>query len=206
MVDGQIRTADVTDPALIFALRSVPREGFVPAALRSLAYMGEGVEAAPGRQLMDPRVFAKLVIAADVRATDKVLDVGGGTGYSAAILARLAADVVALEEPLLAPIAREHLAATGVQGVEVVAGPLNQGWAGAAPYDVIFLNGAIAVQPEALLAQLAPGGRLVGIVTDKAAGKAHIFVKSVAGVSSRIAFDASVAPLPGFAAAPHFAF
>ena len=145
-------------------------------------------------------------MAAGITATDKVLDVGGGTGYSAAVFARLAADVVALEETLIAPIAREHLAASGAQGVEVVAGPLNRGWAAAAPYDVIFLNGSIAIRPEALLAQLSPGGRLVGIVTDSSAGKAQVFVKAAAGISSRVVFDANVAPLPGFAAAPQFAF
>lgn len=207
MVDGQIRTSDVTDPALIGALRSVPREGFVPEELRPLAYMGEAIEAAPGRSLLDPRVFAKLASAAAIGAGDKVLDVGGGTGYSAAVLARIAASVVALEEPLIAPIAREHLSRAGVHGVEVVAGPLPEGWAKGAPYDVIFLNGGVARQPDALLAQLAPGGRLVGIVTDRGVGKAHIFVKSATGaVSGRIAFDASVAPLPGFAAVPEFAF
>lgn len=199
-------TADVTDPALIAALRSVPREGFVPAALRPLAYMGEAVEAAPGRRLLDPRVFAKLAGLAGIRPGDRLLDVGGGTGYSAAVLAQIAGDVTALEEELIAPIAREHLAAAGVHGIEVVAGRLNEGWAKGAPYDVIVVNGAMAREPDALLAQLAPGGRLVGVVTDSGIGKAHIFVKTSAGVSGRIAFDASVDALPGFAGAPEFAF
>jgi protein-L-isoaspartate(D-aspartate) O-methyltransferase len=206
MVDGQIRTADVTDSALIAALRTVPREGFVPAELRSLAYMGDALQAAPGRCLLDPRVFAKLAVAADIGPGDKLLDVGGGTGYSAAVLSRIAGSVVALEEPMIAPLAHEYLADAGVRGVEIVAGPLAPGWPKGAPYDVIFLNGSVAVSPDALLAQLALGGRLVGVVTDSGIGKAHIFVKTSAGVSSRVAFDASVDPLPGFAGTPQFAF
>ncbi len=206
MVDGQIRIADVTDPDLIAALRSVPREGFVPAEVRTLAYMGEAIEVAPDRRLLDPRVFAKLVAAAAIRPGDAVLDVGGATGYSAAVLARIAGSVIALEEPLLAPVAREHLASAGVHGVEVAAGPLAEGWAKGAPYDVIFLNGSVPGQPDALLAQLAVGGRLVGIVTDSGIGKAHIFIKTSAGVSGRVAFDASVDALPGFVRTPQFAF
>lgn len=205
MVDGQVRIADVTDPALIGAMRRVPREGFVPAALRSLAYMGNSIEVSPGRSLLDPRVFAKLAAGADIKASDRVLDVGGGTGYSAAILSHLAAHVTALEEAPIAPLAREHLAATATHGVEVVAGKLHEGWAKNAPYDVIFVNGAMQMRPDALLAQLAPDGRLAGFVTDKGAGKAHIFVKTAGGTSSRVAFDASVAPLPGFSPAPQFA-
>ncbi|MFO1236531.1 MAG: protein-L-isoaspartate O-methyltransferase [Alphaproteobacteria bacterium] len=207
MVDGQVRIADVTDPALIAAMREVPRERFVPDGKASLAYMGEAIEVAPGRELLDPRVFAKLAQLAAIRPSDKVLVVGGATGYAAAVLARLAASVVLLEsDAALSASAAATLAALGAANVTVATGPLAAGHAAGAPYDAIFLDGAVPARPDGLLAQLKPGGRLVGIVTDSGIGKAHIFQKAPAGVSGRIAFDASAAPLPGFAAVPSFVF
>jgi len=207
MVDGQVRTADVTEPALIAAMRAIPRERFVPAGLESLAYMGDALEVAPCRFLLDPRVFAKLAQLADLGPGDTVLVVGGATGYSAAVLARLAASVVLLESDAgLAARAGEALAALGIANVSVATGPLAAGHPAGTPYDAIFLEGAVPARPDALVAQLKPAGRLVGIVTDSGLGKAHIFQKASAGMSSRIAFDASAAPLPGFAAAPSFVF
>lgn len=207
MVDGQVRTADVTEPALIAAMRAIPRERFVPAGLESLAYMGDALEVAPSRFLLDPRVFAKLAQLADLGPADTVLVVGGATGYSAAVLARLAASVVLLESDAgLTARAGEALAALGIANVSVATGPLAAGHPAGAPYDAIFLEGAVPARPDALVAQLKPAGRLVGIVTDSGLGKAHIFQKASAGMSSRIAFDASAAPLPGFAAAPSFVF
>lgn len=207
MVNCQVRTSDVTQPDLVAALRAVPRERFVPERLASLAYMGEAIEIAPGRFLLDPRSFAKLVHLAEVKPTDSVLDVGGGTGYSAAVLARLAASVVALDcDAALTAKAASLLAETGAANAKAVTGPLKDGYAAAAPYDVIVLNGAVPARPEGLLAQLKPGGRLVGIVTDNGVGKAHIFLKASAGCSSRVAFDSAAAALPGFAAAPSFVF
>ena len=201
MVDSQVRTDDVTDPILTAAMRAVPRESFVPPALASVAYMGEGLEVAPGRYLLDPRAFAKLTQLSGLKAGETVLDVGGATGYSAAIFAALGAKVTALEsDSALAETAKAKA------GVEVVTGPLAAGYAKNAPYDVIFLNGAVPARPDALLEQLAPGGRLVGIVTDRGVGKAHIFLKSAGGHSSRVAFDATVAPLPGFESIPSFVF
>lgn len=203
MVDSQVRTDDVTDPMLTAAMRAVPREAFAPAALAAVAYMGEPLEVARGRFLLDPRSFAKLAQLSALKAGEKVLDVGGATGYSAAVFARLGAEVVALEsDPDLAEKARTLLPPE----VSVVTGPLKAGWGENAPYDVIFLNGAAPERPDALLEQLKPGGRLVGIVTDRGVGKAHIFMKSAGGHSSRVAFDASVPPLPGFASTPSFVF
>ncbi|MFT3808462.1 MAG: protein-L-isoaspartate O-methyltransferase [Micropepsaceae bacterium] len=203
MVDSQVRTDDVTDPVLTAAMRAVPREDFVPQALASVAYMGEAVEVAPGRFLLDPRAFAKLTQLSGLKAGETVLDVGGATGYSAAVFAALGARVTALEsDPALAEAAKARAGA----GIEVVTGALAAGYAQKAPFDVIFLNGAIPARPDALLEQLAPGGRLVGIVTDRGVGKAHIFLKSVGGHSSRIAFDAAAPALPGFEPVPSFVF
>jgi len=203
MVDSQIRTDDVTDPALTAAVRAVPRERFVPAALAGVAYMGEPLEVAPGRFLLDPRAFAKLTQLSGLKAGERVLDVGGATGYSAAVFAQLGAEVTALESDSgLAARMKDTVPA----GVSVVSGPLAAGWPGAAPYDVIFLNGAVSGRPDTLINQLKPGGRLVGIVTDRGVGKAHIFLKSAGGHSSRVAFDATVALLPGFESVPSFVF
>lgn len=206
MVDSQIRTDDVTNPALIAAFRSVPREAFVPPQLQPVAYMGEPVEVAPGRFLLDPRSLAKLCQLAEVRASDAVLDVGGTTGYSAAILSGLAGKVTALESSAgLAAAAKVNLA-HAAKPVSVVVGPLAKGWPDGAPYDVILLNGAVPELPEALLDQLAVNGRLVGVVTDRVVGKAHIVIRAATGLSSRIAFDATVPLLAGFESAPHFVF
>lgn len=203
MVDSQIRTDDVTDPALTAAIRAVPREAFVPAALAGVAYMGDSLEVAPGRFLLDPRAFAKLAQLSGLKAGERVLDVGGATGYSAAVFAKLGATVTALESD--ADLAAKMKAAVPAE-VTVVSGSLAAGWPAAAPYDVIFLNGAVSARPDALIDQLKPGGRLVGIVTDRGVGKAHIFLKSAGGHSSRIAFDATVALLPGFESIPSFVF
>lgn len=206
MVDCQVRTADVTDSALISAMRAVPRERFVPAGRESLAYMGDAIEVAPGKELLAPRSFAKLAQLADVRPTDHVLDVGGATGYSAAVLARLAAHVIALEDDAGLSAKAAEILTELAPNAKTVTGPLNQGHAAGAPYDVILLNGSVPARPDGLLAQLKPGGRLVGIVTDSGIGKAHIYVKASSGTSSRIAFDSAAAPLSGFAAAPSFVF
>lgn len=201
MVDSQVRTDDVTDPAITGAMRRVAREAFVPEGLARVAYMGESLEVAPGRFLLDPRSFAKLTQLSGLKAGENVLDVGGATGYSAAVFAEMGAKVTVLESD--AGLAAK---AGAVSGATVVTGPLAAGWPKGAPYDVIFLNGAVPARPDALLAQLGPGGRLVGIVTDRGVGKAHIFLKSAGGHSSRVAFDATVAPLPGFESIPSFVF
>jgi protein-L-isoaspartate(D-aspartate) O-methyltransferase len=175
MVDGHIRTADVTDPALVAALRLIPRERFVPEAARSFAYAGEAAPAGGGRFLLDPRVFAKLAQVASIQPGERLLDVGGATGYSAAVLAHVAGSVVALEEDAaLAASAKANFEALGLTNVTSVTGPLTAGCAAQAPYDAILLNGAVAFDPEALVAQLAPEGRLVAIVTDSGIGKAHL--------------------------------
>src|SRR5438067_4464717 len=149
MVDGQVRTNDVTDPRLLAALLDVPREHFVPAAHRALAYLDRDIPVGDGpgwsaRCLLKPMVFAKLVQAANVHDCDRVLDVGIASGYSAAILGRLAASVVALDEdPSLAKLAAETLTAIGAPNVQVVTAALAAGWPDGGPYDVIVLEGSV---------------------------------------------------------------
>lgn len=207
MVETQVRTNDVTDPRIHAAMREVARERFVPGDKRSLAYSDVPVEVAPRRFLIDPRSFAKLVQLARIEPGDRVLDVGGATGYSAAVLGHLAKTVTALEQDAdLVRIASETLDAIGARNVAVVQGALTEGVRSGGPFDVIFINGAIGTEPTALLGQLAEGGRLVAILTEGVQGRAHIFLKQDGHAGKRADFDATVPELAGFRKVVGFVF
>ena len=213
MVDSQIRTSDVTDPRIIAAMLELPRERFVLQTKADLAYLDFDVPVTqaqhgkPARRLLKPMVLAKLVQAAALRASDHVLDVGCSSGYSSALLARLAHSVTALEEEeALIRLARDNLKAIGADNVTVVAGPLTQGWQATAPYDVILLNGATEVAPVALCRQLKPGGRLVTVLGRAPTGQAMLYRSVGDDVSGWPIFDAAAPLLPGFAAPPAFVF
>ena len=215
MVDTQLRPNEVTDGRLLEAMRSVPRELFVPPALRGLAYMDESIEVfpstdgAPARYLLAPMVLARLIQLAAVEREDTVLDVGCATGYSTAVLARLARDVAGLEpEPELAKTAHRVLRELGVDNAEIVQGALNEAPKRHGPYDVILLNGSVPEPPEALLDQLRQGGRLACVIAPNNAvqGKAYLFVRVGDEASGVPHFDAGARPLPGFAPEPRFAF
>lgn len=213
MVDGQVRTTDVTDVAVLDAMLEVPREAFVPAARRAFAYIDEDIELEASqaggspRFLMEPSPFARLVQLAGLTARDSVLDVGCVTGYSSAILCRIAASVVALESnSALAAQARETLAAQGCDNVSVVEGPLAAGHPARAPYDVIFVNGAVDEVSPALFDQLADGGRLIAVIGTGNAGRATFHIKENGVVSARHAFNAAIRPLDEFRRAPAFEF
>ncbi len=206
MVDGQVRTADVTNLDLIAAMLTVPRELFVPPGLAAQAYVDGDIPIGAGRALLKPMVLAKLIHGAQVDAGDHVLDVGCGTGYSSAVLARIVGSVVALEEDAaLAQRAEEALAAVGAHAT-VVRGPLNAGWPPAEPYDVILLNGATEVAPEALGCQLKPHGRLACIFGRAPNGKGMIYRLVEGRLVGRPIFDAGAPVLPGFVAPPAFVF
>ena len=205
MVDGQVRTQDVTDLRIIDAFLQVPRERFVPADKQGLAYLdyevplGEGPKA---RRLLKPMVLAKLIQAAGVRATDRVLDIAGGTGYSAAVWARLAGEVVAVEEDAaMAKQAQKNLGSA----VTVTASALTAGSEASAPYDIILINGACEIVPRSLLNQLKDGGRLL-CVMGATPGKATLYLRGGSEGSDRALFDASAPALPGFARVPAFVF
>lgn len=207
MVDRQVRTADVTDLRIISALLEVPREMFVPAARRAIAYLDLDVPVnESGRALLKPMVFAKLLQAAGIGETDRVLDVGCATGYSAGVLAKLAGDVVALEDAALARGAGETLAQIGAKNLSVVSGALAAGWAERAPYDVIVLEGAAEVVPDSLLSQLKDGGRLVAVVGFGPMGKATLYRRTGGHATAQPVFDAAAPPLPGFIKPAAFVF
>lgn len=213
MVDGQVRTNDVTEPRLIAAMLELPREGFVPEAKKSLAYLDddlvvrEATGGKPARYLLEPMVLAKLTQALEVTPESHVLDVGSATGYSSAVLARLAGDVIALEEEdALASRARKILAELRIANVTIVPGSLPSGWPVKAPYDAILLNGSVEIVPEALLAQLKEGGRLGAVVRTGVLSRAVLHVKSGGVISRRPLFTAAAPPLPGFDAPRGFVF
>jgi protein-L-isoaspartate(D-aspartate) O-methyltransferase len=207
MVEGQVRTADVHNPDLLTAMLTIPRERFVPPSLAEQAYIDSDIEIVPGRVLLKPMVFAKLIEAADVGASDHVLDVGCGLGYSSAVLSRLAGSVVALEEDAsLANQAKAALTAVGASAVTVATGPLTAGWRAAAPYDFILLNGATEIVPDGFVGQLKPAGRLACIFGRAPAVKAMIFRVAESHLVGRPAFDAAAPVLPGFVAPPAFVF
>lgn len=213
MVDGQVRTTDVTDAAVLEAMLTVPREEFVGAKRRELAYIDDHIELAPAqagqpaRYLMQPSPFAKLLQLAEIRRTDFVLDVGCGTGYSSAVLSRLASSVVALEsDPALAETAAATLSKLGYDNVAVVQGTLPEGYKAEAPYDVIFLEGSVDSLPQALFDQLKEGGRLIAVQGQGNAGVARLFLKTTGIVTGRGAFNAAIRPLPGFEHVNEFEF
>ncbi len=168
MVDGQVRPNKVVDPRIIRAMRTLPRERFLPPHLASLAYVDEDVALPGGRALVEPMVIARLVQLLQVRAGESGLVVGAGTGYGAALLATMGARVTALEDdPALLAIARAALAGTAVT---IVDAPVAAGWPGAAPYDFILIDGAVSAIPDALADQLSPTGRLATVVQEAGNG------------------------------------
>ena len=210
MVESQVRPSDVTDRRIIRAMLEVPREAFVPSALRALAYMDGSVPVVdtgvrPARCLLAPRTFAKLVQLAEIGPDAVVLDVGCASGYSAAVLARLAKSVVAVEvDAALVARASETLRQLEATNTLVLEGALPKGAPTHAPFDAILLEGAVPDVPDELLAQLKDAGRLVAIVTDGALGRAKLWRRTGKLFDARPAFDAGAPPLPGFAQQPEF--
>lgn len=207
MVNGQLRTADVNDLDLLAAFLEVPREAFVAPQQAQFAYR-DGDQPSLGsdvRRLLAPVVLARLLQAALVKPGDRALDVGGGAGYGAAILAHLGAKVTALEsDPGAAAAARKCL--TNSPEIEVLEGDLADGAKGRGPFDVIVIEGAFETAPEALLDELAENGRLVGIEANSRAQSAVLIERRGGGSSRRVLFETRAATLEVFRRTPNFAF
>lgn len=205
MVDNQIRPSDVTKYPVIAAMLAVPREAYVPADRREAAYVGENLAIGGGRTMVEPRTLAKALDGLNIQRDELVLNIGAGLGYSAAVIARMAEAVVAVEEEGLAAEAQAALGDQRVDNVAVIAGALTSGAAKHAPYDVIFIEGGIEVLPDALVAQLKQGGRIGCLFMEGALGTARIGTKLGDGIVWRDAFNAAAPVLPGFERKSEFA-
>ena len=207
MVDSQLRPSDVTDRDVLAAFLGVPRERFVSGDLASVAYLDRDLGVDAKRALLKPMVLARLLQAAEIKTGDRALDVACGTGYSSAILARLAAAVTALDDDAeRSRRCADTLSQVGAGAVGAVCGPLDAGWPAGAPYDVILVNGACETEPQGLIRQLNEGGRLVVVMGAGPMGKATLFRKDRGEIGSRPLFDAAAPALPAFAKAPAFVF
>ena len=208
MVDNQLRPNKVTDSRVIDAMLYIPREKFAPEDMRGVAYVDEDIPVGQDRVLMEPMVLARLLQAAEIGAEDVVLDIGGGTGYTAAICARLAATVVTIEsDGRLYRDATRVLAELGFDNAVTIRAPLKEGYPQQAPYDVIVFSGAVEEIPEHILSQLAIGGRLVAVVARPGSAPAARLARNCAGTIAFVTlFDASVPCLPGFEREPGFVF
>jgi protein-L-isoaspartate(D-aspartate) O-methyltransferase len=207
MVDTQLRPANISDRKLLAAMGRIPREKFVPEARAAIAYVDIAQPLAQGgRQLASAVTFARLAQLAEISPDDFVLDIGCGTGYSTAILAELAGAVVGIDDDdALVEAANANLADLDIGNATILKSDLAGGVPSEAPFDVIVFEGAVGAVPEALLAQLRDGGRLVAMITEGATATATIFVKSGKDIAMRPTFNASMPPLAGLQTQASFA-
>lgn len=201
MVDSQLRPQGVNDPAVVAAMAAVPREQFVPEEQRPLAYADRSIPLGEGREMPAPAVTGLLLTALAPLRGETALVVGAGSGYSAAVLAAMGVTVTALESsPALADVAR-------AQGLDVVEGPLASGYAGAAPYDLVLIDGAVELIPDSIVDQLAEGGRLgAGLAGEGGIVRLVVGRKAGGGFATHSVADAATPRLPGFERPAAFAF
>jgi protein-L-isoaspartate(D-aspartate) O-methyltransferase len=213
MIESQLRPNQVNNLRLIDAISEIPREMFVPSGLVGISYLDENIPLVSGRFLMQPMILARLIQAAEVKDTDRVLDLAPATGYSSVILGKLADSVVGVEpDALLHKEAEINKNEYSPHKVEILAGAPIEGCAIYAPFNVILINGSVEYMPEILFDQLAEGGRLVAVVrqygTAHAAhtGQARLYRKQGNKISFQSLFDANVPPAPGFMVPKTFEF
>lgn len=200
MVDTQVRPNDVTKFPVIEAMLAIPREEFVPASRRSVAYTGENIDLGNGRVMLEPRTIAKMIDALNIQPGDLVLDVACGLGYGAAVIARMSEAVVAIEEDAdMAAEAEKRLADNSVFNVAVLQIELAQGCPKQGPYDAILIEGAAEEVPPAILEQLKEGGRIAALFMEGSLGVVRIGYVVNGRVNWRYAFNAHAPLLQGFA-------
>ena len=208
MVDSQVRPSDITDRRIIRAMQTVPREAFLPDNLKSVAYMDNPItlDRSPKRQLVEPRLFAKLVQAAEIPDGGRVLEIGSGCGYGVAVLAAMGLKAFGVEEnAALFAEAQQTLSKLGV-AAQVADGPFATGLPVEGPFDAIIFAGSVPTVPPALFDQLKNGAKLVVVTGNGPGSKAIVWLRSGMSFSHREAFDATAAPLPGFAPPAQFVF
>jgi protein-L-isoaspartate(D-aspartate) O-methyltransferase len=204
MVASQLRTTGVNEPGVLAAMGAVPRERFVPDAYVSAAYADLLIPLGHGRSLNSPMALGRMLSEAKLKGSERALVIGAATGYAAAVVARLANSTVALEEqPELADMARRELAGSGV---DVVEGPLNQGWPAGAPFDFILIDGAVEEVPQAIVDQISDGGELAAALLDRGVPRLSVG-RAFGGSFGWGSFSDVAAPvLPGFLKPRGFSF
>jgi protein-L-isoaspartate(D-aspartate) O-methyltransferase len=208
MVESQVRPNRVTDPRIVLAMLELPREKFLPDALRGVAYVDEDIHVGGGRYLMEPMVMARMVQTAAIEPGDTVLEIGTATGYGAAVLSHLASRVVSVEsDPALAAKATRLMNELARGNVTVVGGALSEGSKLHAPYNAIIFSGGVEYVPQPVIDQLAEGGRLLAVVAPPGeAGRATLTSRIGGMISTRAIFDAASPILPGLKRDPGFVF
>lgn len=205
MVASQLRPNAVNDPRVVMAMARVPREDFVPADVRELAYLDRAIPAGGGREINLPMATGRLLTEAYLTATDRVLLIGAAGGYAAAILAGIVAHVTAVEQdPALVGLARSALA--GVPNVELVEAALSAGYAEGAPYDVLLIDGSVESVPATLIDQLKPGGRIATGLADQGVIRLASGRKTAGGFGLAPFVDSDCVRLPGFSTPTGFRF
>lgn len=200
MVESQLRPEGVTDPAVLAAMGRIERERFLPGHTRPLAYVDRAVSVGNGRFVAAPAVLGQLLTQMKIEASHRVLVVGAGTGYSAAVLADMGAEVIAVEsDAMLAALAKEL-------GIVVTEGPLEAGLAAKGPYHQILIDGAVEIIPDAIVDQLADGGRLGTAIVDRGITRLVVGRKAGGAFGTLSIGDAGVPALPGFRRPTEFTF
>lgn len=207
MVESQVRTWDVTDARVLALLARSPREDYVPAPYRALAYVDMAIPLGHGQAMLHPKLEARLLAALAIRPTDKILEIGTGSGYMTALLAALGAHVVSVEIfPELAQEAARKLDAHGVRNVTLEVGDAANGWSRSAPYDAILLTGSLPVLPDDFAESLAPHGRLIAIVGSSPAMEVKLVRRLDGTLSTTSLFETDVPPLVNARAPSAFRF
>ena len=206
MVDTQVRPSDVTKFPIIDAMLKISREQFLPNNMRSIAYIGDHIFLKKKRVLLDPRIFAKMLDALELKAGELVLVIGCGNGYGVAVISQIAEAVVGIEEPDMCLDAEECLASQEIDNAYIVEGALSQGNEKHGPYDSIFIEGGVEEIPMTIIEQLKDGGRIVALFIDGIVGKVMLGVKNGKNVNWRFEFNAMAPVLTGFEKEKEFNF